>query len=116
NFGSDGARGDVTKLIETGVSLIAIDQSADEDTTHPTIARTVTVEATPQQVAALAQAQSSGRLTLSLLGATDETVATAVDVDQRSLLGVEERRIVQVEKERVCTIKTRRGAEIIETP
>lgn len=114
NFG--GGAQSITKLIQPGVSLIAVDQSADEDTTKPTIARTVTIEATPQQVASLAQAQSSGRLTLSLVGASDNTIAQASNVDQRRLLGIEEQKVVQVEKEKVCTIKTRRGADIIETP
>jgi pilus assembly protein CpaB len=113
----DGSlRNDVTKLILTGMGLIAIDQSADEDSTKPSIARTVTIEATPQQVAALAQAQATGRLILSLVGAADTTVAEANDVDQRTLLGLQERQVVQIEEEKVCTIKTRRGAEIIETP
>jgi pilus assembly protein CpaB len=80
------------------------------------VARTVTVEATPQQVAALAQAQSTGRLSLSLVGAADETVAKAIDVDQRTLLGVEEARVVEAPVEKVCTIKTRRGADIVEVP
>jgi pilus assembly protein CpaB len=112
----DGIRSDVTKLIETGVSLIAVDQSADEDSTNPAIARTVTVQATPQQVAALAQAQSTGRLSLSLVGAADTTVASATDVDQRSLLGIEEQKVVQVEEQKICTVKTRKGADMIETP
>lgn len=110
------ARGDVTKLIEAGVSLIAVDQSADGDQNNPSIARTVTVELTPQQVASLAQAQSSGRLSLSLVGAEDNTVAEAVNVDQRTLLGIEERAVVQAEEQKVCTIKTRKGAELIEVP
>lgn len=113
----DGSlRNDVTKLILTGMGLIAIDQSADEDSTKPSIARTVTIEATPQQVAALAQAQATGRLILSLVGAADNTVAEAIDVDQRSLLGLQEHEVIVVEEQKVCTIKTRRGADIIETP
>ncbi len=108
---------EVTKLIETGVKLIAVDQVANGDTTEAMIARTVTVAVLPQQVAALAQAQSSGRLSLSLVGADDETVADAIEVDQRSLLGLQQ---VVVEKapvkEEVCTIKSRRGSEVIETP
>jgi pilus assembly protein CpaB len=113
----DGSlRNDVTKLILTGMGLIAIDQSADEDSTKPSIARTVTIEATPQQVAALAQAQATGRLILSLVGAADTTVAEANDVDQRTLLGLQERQVVQIEEEKICTVKTRRGAETIETP
>ncbi len=106
--------GDVTKLIETGVKLIAVDQVSDVDTTEAIIARTVTVAVKPQQVAALAQAQTTGRLSLSLVGAEDDTVADAIEVDQRSLLGLAEapRQVVEVE-EQVCTIKTRRGAETV---
>ena len=109
-------RGDITKLIEAGVSLIAVDQSADSDRNSAAIARTVTVEATPQQVAALAQAQSTGRLSLSLVGTADNSVAEATDVDQKSLLGVEETRVVAAPAERVCSIKMRKGADIVDTP
>lgn len=110
---------DVTKLIEAGVQLIAIDQSAGGDLEGTLIARTVTVAASPQQVAALAQAQSTGRLSLSLVGAGDNVIAEAVQVDQNSLLGitpeekVEEAKVVE---EKVCTIRTRRGAEVVEIP
>lgn len=109
--------GGVTKLIETNVRLIAVDQVANTDMTEAVIARTVTVSATPQQVAALAQAQSTGRLSLSLVGAEDETVAQAIEVDQRSLLGIEEQVVERAPPQKeVCTIRTRRGAEVIETP
>ncbi|MCG6904105.1 MAG: Flp pilus assembly protein CpaB [Rhodobacter sp.] len=107
---------EVTQLIESGVKLIAIDQTADGDRSNPTIARTVTVEATPLQVAALAQAQSTGRLSLSLLGADDEAFSENVVINQNVLLGIEAAQVVQVQKEEICTVKTRRGAETIETP
>lgn len=106
---------EVTKLIQPGVRLIAIDQSADADRSEETlIARTVTVEATAQQVAALAQAQSTGRLTLSLVGADDTTLSEAVEIDQRQLLGIKEEQVVQVEQAQVCTIRTNRGGEVVE--
>ncbi len=108
--------GEVTKLIQTGIKLLAIDQTADEDRNTATIARTVTVEATPVQVASLAQAQATGRLSLALLGAEDTGSTDAVQFDGRDLLGIEEQQVVQVQPDKVCTIKTRRGAEIIETP
>lgn len=111
----EGLRSDVTKLIQTNIALIAVDQSADEDSNNPVIARTVTVEATPQQVASLAQAQSTGRLALSLVGAADESVAEASDVDQRMLLGIEERAVVEVQEEKICTVRTRKGDQLIET-
>lgn len=108
--------GDVTKLIESGVQLIAIDQSANGESSGAMIARTVTVAASPQQVASLAQAQSTGKLSLALVGAQDDTVASAVEVDQRRLLGLAEAVREEVKKEQVCTIRTRRGAEVVEVP
>ncbi len=113
----DGQTGDFTRLIEAGVKLIAIDQSASDVIDANTIARTVTVAASPKQVAALAQAQSTGRLSLSLVGAEDDTIATAIEVDQRSLLGLGAVELApEVVEEKVCTIRTRRGAEVVELP
>jgi len=108
--------GEVTSLIEASVKILAVDQIADEQRNNPTIARTVTVEATPLQVAGLAQAQATGRLALSLVGAEDTDEIGSVEVDSRILLGREERQVVQAQRARVCSIRTRRGAEIIETP
>ena len=107
---------EVTKLIEDGVRIIAVDQTADYERNEATIARTVTVEVSPQQVAALAQAQATGRLSLSLVGAGDDTVAGAIQVDQNELLGIVQDRVVEAKKAQVCTIKTRRGAEVLEIP
>lgn len=114
--GDENSAGNITSLIEASVKILAIDQIADQQRNNPTIARTVTVEATPVQVAGLAQAQATGRLALSLVGAEDTDVIGAVEVDNRILLGREARTVVQAQRARVCTIRTRRGAEIIETP
>lgn len=112
-----GANGAVTMLIDTNVQLIAIDQEANQEVTDTKIARTVTVSVRPEQVAALAQAQSSGRLSLSLVGAEDDYVAEAISVDQRGLLGIEARVVdAAPQTQQVCTIRTRRGGEVLETP
>ena len=116
NNGNARRGGDVTKLIEPGVELIAVDQSSTTDANTAVIARTVTAQVTPQQVARLAQAQNSGRLSLALVGTKDETVASASDVDQRQLLGIEEEIVVEAEQERTCSIRTRRGADVVEIP
>lgn len=103
----------MTRLILDGVRLIAIDQTADADRTSPVVARTVTVEANPEQVARLAQAQATGRLSLSLRGVEDETEVGRVEIDQRLFLGIE----AEAEAEpvaRACTIRTRRGGEVVE--
>lgn len=112
-------RSDVTKLIEAGVKLIAVDQTSGGDLDGTLVARTVTVAASPQQVAGLAQAQSTGRLSLSLVGSGDDVLAEAVEVDQFRLLGIKpEAAPVTVERkeEKVCTIRTRRGAEVVDIP
>jgi len=113
----EGARGEITRLIENSVQLIAIDQSAGGDLDGTIIARTVTVSVRPEQVAALAQAQTTGRLSLSLVGVGDETIASAIEVNQRSLLGLSAVDIAPARvEEKVCTIRTRRGAEVVNIP
>ena len=113
-----GSLGDqsITKLIDTSVDIIAINQSADEDRTGPVVARTVTVEINARQVASLAQAQTTGRLSLSLVGADDTQVSEQVEIDQRDLLGIIEERVVVAPEERVCTVRRRSGEETIEVP
>lgn len=108
---------DVAKLIDSAVRLIAINQSADADRSEETmIARTVTVEATPKQVAALALAQQTGRLTLSLVGTGDQEKVSAIEIDRNTLLGIEEQAPApEVEAPKVCTIRTNKGGEFVET-
>lgn len=108
-------RGEVTKLIEAGVKLIAIDQNTQGSLDGATIAQTVTVSALPAQVAGLAQAQSTGRLSLSLVGTEDDTIAGSIEVDQRSLLGIATEEVkAEVEQEETCSVRTRRGADVVE--
>ncbi len=114
---TNGRRGaNITQLIDRSLPIIAVDQSADAQANEATIARTVTVQVTPQQVAALAQAQTSGRLSLALVGAEDDTLAMAEEVDQRSLLGLQAPQVQTRQPERVCMVKTRRGAEVVDIP
>lgn len=117
-----GMTQEVTQLVETGVKLIAVDQNADGNRSGATIARTVTVEATRNQVGRLNLAQSTGRLSLALVpfGEDDMEVA-AIEINQSDLLGREE--IIEeapevVEQERVCTIRNNRGTEetLVEIP
>lgn len=109
---------EVTKLILPSVQIIGIDQNADMDRNAPTIARTITVEVTPKQVAGLAQAQRTGSLSLSLVGASDEAFVGNIEIDQNELLGIieEEEIIERAEVKEVCTIRTRRGSEVLEIP
>ncbi len=112
------SRGEITKLIETGVQIVAIDQSANVDSPNATIARTVTVSVKPHQVAGLAQAQTTGRLSLSLQGSEDDTVAEDIEIDQNTLLGIAqaEAPAPAPKQKEICTIRTRRGADVVEIP
>ena len=92
---------------------MAIDQSANDDIGDTKIARTVTVEATPQQIASLAQAQGTGRLSLALVGTGDISEIGPIEIDQNDLLGIKAHEVVRVDREESCTIKTRRGAEVV---
>lgn len=114
----NGMTGGVTRLIEANLRIVGVDQDSREDRIGPTVARTVTVEARPLQVAALAQAQASGTLSLALVGIGDDSVSESVEIDRNALLGtvadvVEE---VAVVEERTCSIRTRRGGEVMDMP
>jgi pilus assembly protein CpaB len=113
---ANGESQEITQLIEPSIRLLAIDQSVDAERDGPTVARTVTVEATPQQVAALAQAQATGGLSLALVGTFDDGTSEGVAIDQSDLLGIERAQVVEREAARVCTVRTRRGAEVVEIP
>lgn len=105
--GSD-EEGGVTRLIHANLPLIAIDQATDEQRNGPTIARNVTVEASPAVVAKLAQAQATGKLTLALVGVQDETVSENVEATLEEIVGPTE----EVERQQVCSQRVRRGAEV----
>jgi pilus assembly protein CpaB len=100
----------ITRLIRANVQIIAIDQIADAQRNSPTVARTITVTARPEDVAALTQAQGSGSLTLALVGVGDEVESETVEVSTSALWGDVQ---VAAEGPEVCTVRRRNGAEVI---
>ena len=105
-----GNEGEITRLLSSGVRIIALDENADQDRTFNGVPRSVTIEAEPEMVASLAQGQSTGRLSLSVVGLDDTTALSQIQVDAQSMLGIE-RRVEQVTER--CTVRTRRGAEVV---
>lgn len=105
-----GADGEVTRSLASSVRIIALDESGDMDRAFNGVPRSITVEAEPELIASLAQGQSTGRLSLSLVGLDDTASVDQIQVDARSLLGIETR--VEQVAER-CTVRTRRGAEVV---
>ena len=112
---TNGERREVTKLIQTNLHIIAVDQTADLDRTGPSVARTITVEGTPDEVARLNLGQLSGRLTLALVGHGDETVSGPIEVDHDALLGIERQVLEVQDKPQVCTVTTNKGGERVVT-
>lgn len=107
----------VTRLIEDAVKIIAIDQSSNEEVKKASVARTITVAVTQLQGASLTQAQSTGRLNLSLVGERTETISGLIEVDQKQLLGIEEAQpVAQQAAAKVCTIRMRKGGETVNIP
>lgn len=105
-----------TKLIQSAIRLIAINQNSDVDRiAEAEIAQTVTAEVSPEQVAALTQAQSSGTLNLSLVGTGDIAEVGPIEIDQKTLLGIQEDEFVPEAVKEVCTIRTNKGGEIVVT-
>ncbi len=105
----------VTKLILEGVTLMAIDQTSSEDISRPSVAKTVTLEVSPQVVAKLVQAQQTGKLTLALRGTQDVSLVGEIQVDQNDINPIENN---EIPEERHCFRSERRAGELtqIEVP
>ncbi len=112
-----GASDEITRLIQTGVRVVGVDQQADNSAATTGVARTVTLAASREDVARLTQGQATGRLNLALVGTSDTSVAGKIEVNSNQLLGItpEEAAVVEAAP-KVCTIKTRKGADVVETP
>ncbi len=106
-----GPDGEVTRLIASAVRIVALDENADQDREVTGIPRTVTIEAPPELVATIAQAQATGRLSMALVGLDDERALSAIEVDRRRLLGLAAESPPPPAEH--CTIRTRRGAEVV---
>ena len=114
----EGTLGDTTRLIESAMKIIATDRSVDGGVSDAAIqSRTMTVAATPEQVARLAQAQATGRLVMALVGTGDDVASGKIEVNSAQLLGIEAQAPIAVaEAVKTCTIRTRKGADVIEVP
>lgn len=115
--GSSDAGNEVTQLIETSLAIIAVDRATgkDAETAAP---KTMTVAASPEQVARLTQGQATGQLSVALVGKAEDEPAAPIEVSNCQLLGTcQEVTLAPAPvAERVCTIRTRKGADVVEIP
>ncbi|GHC49262.1 Flp pilus assembly protein CpaB [Neogemmobacter tilapiae] len=115
--GSEGKS--ITQSILFQLRVIAVDQSSNTDAVQATVARTVTVEVTSDQVAVLAQAQNTGSLRLSLAGTDAQAPDAPIITTTETMLGIVEAPVIEaapVVAEEVCTTRERKGTEVVETP
>jgi pilus assembly protein CpaB len=117
--GVSGVEGGMTRQIESAVLVIAVDSALNEgQVSSGTVAQTVTVAATPEQVARLAQAQATGQLTLSLARDATEIVEGTVETDTRDMLGIVEEVVapeVIAPEKKICYAKQRSGGVLVDT-
>lgn len=106
-----GEEGEITRLLSSSVKIIALDEDPDQDRSFSGVPRSLTVEAIPETVAILAQGQSTGRLSMSLVGLDDVSALSQFQVDNRTMLGLEAQ--VQQQAAPVCSVRTRRGADVV---
>ncbi|MBC7144582.1 MAG: Flp pilus assembly protein CpaB [Thioclava marina] len=101
-----------TVTILQDVRVIGVDQTSDEKVKTPGVARTVTVEVTPEQGQRLALAQKAGTLSLTLRTLDD---AESEPLPSIGLADILSERPSKLEPTQVRTVIIRRGTEVTET-
>lgn len=120
NAGGAVQRTEETHLIGRGIELIAVDQSTDINRAANTVPRTVTVQVAPMDVASLTQAQSSGAITLALVGMNDEVARVTDGEAAITMPKAPDAPAVVADapapQEEACFITQRRGTEQVQIP
>ncbi|GGO27987.1 Flp pilus assembly protein CpaB [Gemmobacter aquaticus] len=107
-----------TMLIESSVEVIAVDRPPAKDQKATgldnSLPKAMTVAASQEQVARLAQAQASGDLSVSLVAKDDQNTAgpASLEVDT-TIFGAEEV-VVEAPEQKRCFRKVRKGTEVLE--
>lgn len=70
-IGKGDAKTNVTQVLAENSLVLGVDQTSDQETNKPVVAKAVTVEVTPEQAQAVSLAQSIGSITLSLRQISD---------------------------------------------
>lgn len=102
----------VTDVIIQNVSVLGIDQLASEEAEDPMVAKTATVEVTPEQAQKLALAQQLGTLSLTLRNHTNIESAEVKRITV-SDLGIDTPR--PVVRDTGIYVRVRKGADTLES-
>lgn len=92
------------------IRVLGVDQQADQQTDQPQVARTVTVEVTPEQSQTLALAQKAGTLSLSLRSLDNAEDQPLESIRLSDIL--REKSPVEEPVAAKATVRVRRGGEV----
>jgi pilus assembly protein CpaB len=101
-----------TVTIIQNARVIGVDQQIDEAKDAPVVARTVTLEVSPEDSQKLALAQKAGTLSLTLRTLEDEAEASLESISLRDVM--REPEVAAEEEVSVRTVVVRRGTEATE--
>lgn len=104
----------ITDIIIQNVGVLGIDQLANEETDNPVVARTATVEVTPEQAQKLALAQQLGTLSLTLRNYADVDSAEVSRVTV-SDLGIDTPKRPVVRRDNGIFVRVRKGASNVKS-
>ena len=107
--GGDRNQNLVTDVITQNVGVLGIDQLASEETDNPVVARTATIEVTPEQAQKLALAQQLGTLSLTLRNYSDLEDAEVKRISV-SDLGIDGQTKAPVRRNQGIFVRVRKGA------
>ncbi len=110
----DRTEGPSTRVLLQDLEVIAVDQDTDRDRIEARVARTVTVQGTPEEVRRLTLGASLGTLSISLRGYGSDRISEADPLRRDELLG-EITPVAQAAPEpepAPVTVRVRRGSEV----
>lgn len=112
----DRKNGPTTRLLLQGLEIVAVDQNTDPESAVAKVAKTVTVQGTPEQVRELTLATTLGAISIALRGFGSDAVADAEPLDRKTLLGEVEVAEPEPEPEPVpepeIKVIVRRGSDV----
>ncbi len=80
--------GKISKIVLQNKRVLSVAQSTEQKDGKPQLARSITLEVTPEEAEKLSLASSEGQIVLALRGLGDDAVATTIGSNKRDLLSL----------------------------
>ena len=85
-----GANADakISKIVMQNKRVLSVAQSTEQKDGKPQLARSITLEVTPEEAERLSLASTEGQITMTLRGLGDDTAVTTIGANKRDLLAL----------------------------